>query len=263
MQLFKIRCSDIGKIMGGAITKPTEKQLQRMKELQCKKSTNNITQKQIIELEQLIEKRDSKPNLQAGAKTYCEAWLKEQLYGRTKTFSSKYTEKGIECEQQGIDLLAEMMGYGMVLKNTEWKQDEHITGTADVVLATHIDDVKCPYDFSTFPLFETELPNQDYYWQMQGYMAIYDKQTSAVNYCLIDAPEEMIDREARSVSFKAGFSEVEAELYDEVYRRMTYGDVDKELRFKRYPVSRNDEHIAAIRQQVELCREYIKGLSRF
>lgn len=255
MRQFKIRCSDIGKIMGGN-SRPTDKQLARLAELEGK----NRTEKQNTELADLIAKRDAKPQLLQGAKTYCQNWLKEQLYRRTKSFSNKYTEKGIECEQQGIDLYAEINGLGMVLKNTEWKQDEHIMGTADVVLLDHIADIKCPYDFSTFPLFDTELPNSDYYWQMQGYMALYGKSSASINYCLIDAPDEIIDREARSAAYKAGMSEVDADLFDEVYKRMTYSDVSNNLKYKRFDIARNDEHIEAIRVQVGLCREYINSL---
>lgn len=242
--------------MGGN-SKPTDKQLIRLAYLEAKDTRTAL---QDAELADLLIKRDAKPSLLDGAKTYCKTWLKEQLYGRTKSFSNKYTEKGIECEQQGIDLYAEMNGLGMILKNTEWKSDEHIMGTADVVLFDHIADIKCPYDFSTFPLFDTELPNKDYYWQLQGYMALYNKASASVNYCLIDAPDEIIDREARSAAYKSGMSEVDADLYDEVYRRMTYSDVDKSLRYKRYNIDRNDADIEAIRTQVELCRAYINSL---
>lgn len=256
MQLFKIRASAIGKIMGGS-TKPTDKQLARIAELENKPK---LTDKQAIELNELIAKRDMRPMLQQGAKTYCEQWLKEQLYGRSIEFSRKYTEKGIECEQQGIELLSEMMGYGMVSKNEQYFENDYITGTPDIILPDVVDDVKCPWLFSTFPLFETELPNADYAWQIQGYMDLTGKHRGSVNYCLVDAPEHLIDREARNVSYRAGFSEVDMELYDEVYRKMTYADVDKKYRFKRFDLVRDDKAIQAIYTQVELCRGYINKL---
>lgn len=256
MQQFKIRASAIGKIMGGS-SKPTEKQLQELARLEEKEKR---TQVQESRLQELIAKRDAKPQLLDGAKTYCQQWLKEQLYSRSISFSSKYTEKGIECEPAGIDLLAEMMNYGMIAKNEEPFSNDYITGTPDILLADAVDDVKCPWLFSTFPLFEATLPNDDYYWQMQGYMDITGRSKAAVNYCLVDAPEHLIDREARNVSYRAGFSEVDMELYDEVYKKMTYGDVDKSLRFKRYEIARDDKAIKAIYTQVELCRQYIQSL---
>lgn len=255
--VFKIRASAIGHIVGGALTKPTEKQ---MIELDMLYKKEKLTDKQKERIAELEAKRDAPPSLQDGAKTYCKNWLKEQLYARSIEFSSKYTEKGIECEQQGIELLAKVMNYGMISKNEQWFENDHITGTPDIILANTVEDIKCPWLFSTFPLFEAELPNDAYYWQMQGYMALTGKKLAAVNYCLVDAPEHLIDREARNISFKAGFSEVEIELYDEVYKKMTYADVPDSLRFKRYEIKRDEIAIAAIAQQVELCRQYIQTL---
>lgn len=256
--LFKIRCSEISQIMGGALTKPTAKQIARIEELEAKEKR---TAKQDEELAELKAKRDAKPELQQGAKTYCEDWLQAQIYNRSTSFTSKYTEKGIECEQQGIELLAEMMDYGMLVKNTEWLEDDHITGCCDIKLPEIIEDVKCPYTWATFPLFDEELPNTNYYWQMQGYMALYDKPKAAVSYCLVDAPDHLIEKEARNAAYKNGMAEVDMELYDEIYKQMTYSDVDKKYRFKRFEIQRNDEHIKAIRTQVELCRIYINSLT--
>lgn len=256
MQLFKIRASACGQIMGGS-TKPTAKQLATIAELQAKEKR---TAKQDETLSELIAKRDAKPELLQGAKTYCQRWLKEQLYGRAIEFSSKCTEKGIECENKGIDLLADVMGYGMICKNEQYYSNDYIMGTPDLVLANSVEDIKCPWDFSTFPLFETTLPNSDYYWQMQCYMALTGKSKAAINYCLVDAPEHMIDREARSVSYRAGLDEVDAELYDEVRAKMTYGDVPNKLKFKRFDIDRNDNDISDIISQVELCRAYIETI---
>jgi hypothetical protein len=257
MHQFKCRASMLHHIVGGALTKPTEKQMQELAMLQGKPKR---TEKQEERLQELISKRDAPPALQDGAKTYCQQWLKEQLYGRYISFSSKYTEKGIECEQQGIELLAEMMNYGMIAKNEQHFENDWITGTPDIILSEWVEDIKCPWQFSTFPLFDTTLPNSDYYWQMQGYMLLTGKDKAAVNYCLIDAPEHLIDREARYVSLKAGFEEVEMELYDEVYRKMTYSDVDNSLKFKRFELQRDEKAIQAIKTMVELCRQYIQTL---
>lgn len=257
MQLFKIRCSAIHQIMGGATSKPTVKQMEELARLEAKDKRTDVQQARMIEL---ISKRDAPPALQQGAKTYCEKWLKEQLYNRSIEFSSKYTEKGTDCEQSGIELVSDMMGYGFISKNEQHYENDFITGTPDLVLSETVEDIKCPWDFSTFPLFDTILPTDAYYWQMQGYMSLTGKSSAAVNYCLVDAPEYLIEREARSVSFKAGFDEVEMELYEQVEAKMTYRDVPNNLKFKRFHVERSESDINAICIQVKLCREYIQSL---
>lgn len=256
---FKIRCSAIGKIMGGALTRPTEKQLARISELEQKEK---LTDKQQSELSELRAKRDAQPKLQAGAKTYCEDWLKEQIYERTQQFSSKYIQKGIECEQGAIDFVSEQMGYGMVLKNTERREDEYMTGEPDMVLPKIIEDTKASWSCFTFPLFATELPETDYFFQGQGYMSLFDRNHFAVNYCLMDAPSELVDMEARKEAKRLGMSEVTMELWDEVYASMKYSHMPVQLRWKRFEFDRDDKIIAAIRQQVRLCREYIAQLTQ-
>lgn len=93
--LFKIHASQAGNILGGAFNKPTAKQLERLDELQKRLNGEGkpLTDNMKTELAELIEKRDAKPSLQAGAKTYLQKWMKEQLYNRTKEFTNQFTEK--------------------------------------------------------------------------------------------------------------------------------------------------------------------------
>lgn len=251
--LFKIHPSACGEIMGG-LGKPTQKQMDTLAELQAKPK---LTEKQQATLNDLIERRDAPPSLSAGAKTYLQKWMKEKLYGRKKEFSNQYTVKGELCEPTAIQFVAEMMGYGLIEKNTVRIENEWMDGECDLDLSNIVEDIKNSWDVFTFPLFATELPDKDYFYQLQCYMDLYNKPRAAVNYCLIDAPEEIIDQQARSVSYKAGFAEVDMELYDEVRRKMTFSDIPNHLKLRRFEFDRDDTVIQAIKDRVELCRVYI------
>lgn len=258
--VFKIHASQIGKIMGGALGKPTEKQMARLKELEEKKETpKGLTAIQQTELTDLIAKRDAKPTLQDGAKTYCKGWLKEQadLYDRVQSFSNKYTKKGETCEPSGIDLTKRIMGYGEIFKNTRQYENDFIIGTPDLILKLFIEDIKCSWDEQTFPLFDIELPQKDYWWQGQGYMDLLNKGKHAVNYCLIDTPTELIDKAAFYRAKSLGMDDVPMELWDKVCAEMTYPDVPDYLKFNRFEFDRDDIAIKAVHEQVKLCREYI------
>lgn len=253
---FKIRASAASQIMGGAMNRPTQIQLKRIDELQAKEK---LTDRQQEELTGLIEKRDMPAPLSEGAKTYCENWLKEKLFERRKEFSNKYTEKGIECESAGIDLFCKINSV-FAVKNEQYFENEYMTGTPDLILPKSVEDIKNSWDVFTFPLFDTELPNKDYYGQMQVYMELTGKEASGVNYCLINAPEELIDKEAKFTSLKAGLLEVDMELWDEVRAKMTYDTIADELKFRRFQVEYESEYILALEHRVRLCREYIKEL---
>lgn len=191
------------------------------------------------------------------AKTYCENWVKEQLYARRKEFTSKYTDKGNEVEASSIEYVSEQLGWGLVTKNELHFTDEWMTGTPDIILADSVEDIKNSWDCFTFPLFDTEIPEKKYYWQGQVYMALTGKQTFRLVYTLMNAPEHLIEQEARR---SADWQEVEAELYDAVRDRMTYDELSSDLRIKRFDILRNEEDIARIRTRVEQCRAYIQTL---
>lgn len=224
-KVFKIRCSEIGKIM----TEPKNK----------------------------IDKE--KGNLSQTAKAYCDKWLLEQLYNREKEFSSKYTEKGNIVEDNGLDLIAEMLDIPFLMKNQIQYENEYITGTPDTIYEGIIIDNKSSWDFSTFPLLADELPNKDYYWQMQGYLDLDGSaKVAKVCYTLIDTPLHLIEKEFRNYCFNTGYDGVtDVELYDKFIAKHTYSDIPKSRRFKSFDIQRNHEDIKRIYSKVAKCRKYI------
>lgn len=258
---FKVHSSAIIDIMGG-VGKPTDKQMAELDRLSKK---DKLTELQEQTLKDLIAKRDAKPNLQAGAKTVCEKWLREQvgLYNRRQDFSNKYTDKGERCEAEGIRMTARIMGYGEVFKNEIQYENDFIIGTPDLPLAKIIEDIKCSWNEQTFPLFENELPEKRYWWQGQGYMDLLPGiDRFAVCYCLINTPMHLIERAAKYKALEEGFDyDIPTEIWDMVEAKMTYpADMPDWLRYKRFEFKKDNTAIQAIHEQVKLCRAYIAEL---
>ena len=223
MQDFKIRCSSIGKIM--------------------------------------TDPRSKSEALSETTKTYCRQWLTEKVYGRRIDVTSKQMDKGTTMEGVAIDFAANIVEPSALwFKNEERFSDQCMAGTPDVLTDTHVFDIKCPWSFSTFPLFETELPNKDYFWQLQGYMALTGRQSAAILYVLTDAPEHILNDEARKLSYQRGLGGDTTETIEEVRHLLTYPDVAETLKFKRFDVARDDAAIEKIRDRVEACRGYIAEL---
>jgi len=217
--MFKIRCSAIGQIM-----------------------TNPRSKSELI----------SKTTI-----TYLETWQKERLYNRRKSFTSKYTDKGTQQESWAIDFLADQTNR-FLAKNETHFNNEWITGTPDIVLSDTIIDIKCSWDPFTFPLFDSE-PDKAYWWQLQGYMDICDRERAELTYILADHTDEEIDRECKRRSYALGMDgDVTIELYDAVQKELTYDDIPNDLRIKTFSFNRDQKAIDAIHERVEVCREYIK-----
>lgn len=216
MKQFKIRCSQIGQIMtNGTKGNPIGKTVE----------------------------------------SYLDGWIKEQLYGRRKEFTSKYTDKGNQVEQQSIDFIADQLGYGMLFKNEQHFENEFLTGTPDIKITKKIIDAKNSWDCFTFPLFETEI-NNDYFLQGQGYMDLTDSDSYELVYCLTDTPEDLIIREAQSYCYKNNI-ELDDEILNKFIKKMTYKDIPDHLKIKVFPFKRDQEVINSIYERVKLCREYI------
>lgn len=226
MNLFKIRCSAIGHIM----TEP-----------------KTIKAKEAGELSQT-------------AKGYCEDWFKGQIFNRKIEFTSKYTEKGLIMEDEAIDFVAEQLKTGFLFKNNIRLEDDYMTGETDITVPDYVLDIKNSWSWETFPLLETEVPNKNYDWQLQGYMNLTEKNLAKLAYVLSDTPIHIIEREARNYCFYNGYGELDMEIYNDFHKKLTYADVDPKLKLKIFDIKRDDVAIQAIKDRVIQCREYIKTL---
>ena len=198
-------------------------------------------------------------DISAGAKTYCQNWAKEQLYNRRNEFTSEYTQKGNEVEDESIDFVANYYNLGFVIKNDEFFENEWITGTPDVITPNVIIDVKNSWDCFTFPLFDTKIPKPDYYWQAQSYMDLLGINEYWLIYTLINTPEHLIESEARSWSFKNGYEQLDQDVYERFHKQMTYDSIHDKLKIKRFIIRRNQDDIDKLHNKVTDCRAWIKS----
>jgi hypothetical protein len=180
-------------------------------------------------------------------KTYCQKWLTEQIYGKRMEFTSKEIEKGVQMEDEAIQLISRYY-FNQYEKNEKQYSDDYKTGTPDIV-TFHIRDIKCAWDCYTFPLWETELPNTAYYWQVQGYMSLTGLDVAYIDYCLMDTPEHLYI-----------FGNMSIDQEDKLINYHTYSNLPDFLRVKSFLVKRDDDAIQSINDRVDQCREYIAEL---
>ena len=200
---YRFRASSIGKIMKGAKPNLTDKQKETLEGLIEKRNSGKITDKQTSTLGSLIEKRDAKPKLSTGAISYLDEIIQEVIFGRSKEITSKYLSKGIAVEEYSFSLYTEVSNQFLV-KNDERFNNEWITGEPDNVQEM-IRDIKSSWDFSTFPLHATDIPNDIYKWQLLAYMELTELKKAELVYCLVDTPFTLIDDEIRRLSWKMGY----------------------------------------------------------
>lgn len=183
--------------------------------------------------------RSKSETLSQTTKTYLQQWVKEQLYGVRNEISSKYITKGNEMEDQSIEVYALHKDIPFIVKNEQHFSNDFITGTPDLIFDDLIVDIKTSWDCFTFPLFENDMPEKNYYWQLQSYMALTGKDKAELAYVLVNTPEHL------------QYNTLDASDYTRL---------DLKYRVKTFSVERNESDINSLYERVELCREYINDL---
>ena len=200
--------------------------------------------------------RSKTEQLSKTAQSYIQELVLEHKYGIKKEFSSRYTDKGNECEEDSTTLANEVLNVGFIYKNEEHFQNDYITGTPDVNTNEVLIDVKTSFDGTTFPFFENEIPNKDYYYQLQGYMWLTGKEESLLVYCLTNTPEQIVEDEIRRVHWKEHAVEESDEIRHFVEAKHNFDHIPLEKRVKVFKIQKDEAVIEAIKEKIELAREY-------
>ena len=208
----------------------------------------------------MTEPRSKSEVLSETAKSYIEDLFNELEFGYRKEFSSRYTDKGLEMEDEAIQFASEQFDWEFVVKNTERFTNDYITGEPDINTDNLLADIKCSWSLDTYPMFEADLKNKDYYWQLQGYMWLTGKNEAELVYCLMNTPLQIVEDEVRRAHWKAGLIDEDIDLRHEVQLKHNYDNIPSKLRVKRYIVERDEKAIEKIIEKVEIAREYYKML---
>jgi len=171
-------------------------------------------------------------------KTYVKEYLKESIYGVRKEIKNKYLSKGLTLEDEAIDTAIDWLNLPFVLKNENFFEDDFFCGTPDLILEDEVLDIKCSWDCFTFPLFETEIPTKDYFYQLQVYMHLTGKSKARLVYVLLNTPEEL--------------------TYEQ---QNDYSNLDKKFRIKTFSIDYDKSVIEDLQSRVLNIRNYIKTIN--
>lgn len=184
-------------------------------------------------------------------------------YGIEDTFTSKYTEKGIELEYEGILLAKRVLGWDIDPDQPKQRLvNGWVIGEPDVnqsILA----DVKNSWNGTTFPFFEKECKTKSYIYQLQTYMWLSGKETSELVYVLQSCTEQQIMNEVQKLTYilaersenaLKSLNEIEIEAENIARKNLTFDHIPEKSRVKRFIINRDENIINEIRERVEQAR---------
>ncbi len=288
---YLFRCHTLGKLMTGIKIGLTEKQTETFSDLdkRYRGEGKPLTEKQAELHGDLLAKKTHIPELSETAKKELNKIHHQEFYGRTTHLTAKYLDKGLMVEDASISLYSELMNFAF-FKNKERKSNDYITGEADNTKGK-IRDIKSSWELSTFPMYEDKIANTDYYWQLQGYMALWEMDSSELIYCLVDTPFNLIEDEIRRLQWKIDALTNDGEIkkqhiplivelvQNHIFTNQglksfchqsvnielewfeDFSAIPPELRVRTFEVPRDDMAIKALYTQIERARAYLNGLT--
>ena len=154
----------------------------------------------------MTEPKSKTEVLSVGAKTYINKLAKEFVYGYDEVITSKYIDKGIQVEDESIEL------YNRVFltdysKNTERKTNDWITGECDIFTGSKVIDIKSSWSLATFPCFKEDATDKQYEWQLRAYMMLWNCNEAELAYCMVSTPDELIKYEQIDMHLVDGIDE--------------------------------------------------------
>jgi hypothetical protein len=193
-----------------------------------------------------------------------EVYIAEK-YGRKRDIQTKQMKKGIEAEQDSIDLLSMYLKLPFS-KNEERFKNDFITGLPDIINGDTIIDIKSSYDLWTFLGNIPDKLDNLYYWQMQSYMWLTGTRNATIAYCLVNTPESIIQQEKFYLLKKMDvISEESPEFIKEAMKielNMTFDDISINERILTFNVNRSEDDILRIEHKVLKARTFLQELEQ-
>jgi hypothetical protein len=213
-----------------------------------------------------VTKADKEAGLlsKTAQKHLIEVYIAEK-YGRKRDIQTKQMKKGVEAEQDSIDLLSIYLKLPFS-KNEERFKNDFITGLPDIINGDTIIDIKSSYDLWTFLGNIPEKLDNLYYWQMQSYMWLTGTKNATIAYCLVNTPESIIQQEKYYLLKKMDvISEESPEFIKEAMKiefNMTFDDISINERILTFNISRSEDDILRIENKVLKARTFLQELEQ-
>jgi len=213
-----------------------------------------------------VTKADKEAGLlsKTAQKHLIEVYITEK-YGRKRDIQTKQMKKGVEAEQDSIDLLSIYLKLPFS-KNEERFKNDFITGLPDIINDDTIIDIKSSYDLWTFLGNIPDKLDNLYYWQMQSYMWLTGTKNATIAYCLVNTPESIIQQEKYYLLKKMDvISEESPEFIKEAMKiefNMTFDDISIDERILTFNISRSEDDILRIENKVLKARTFLQELEQ-
>lgn len=217
-----------------------------------------------------IKNKDDYSKLSEGCITELKNIYVYEKYNKRVTGSSKdfviSMLNGTLSEGKSLEMLSDFDGVEYKV-NKNLIQNRYLKGKIDAYVGNSIKKAKKVVDIKTVANMQSLLSHtlnkkqQDYYWQIMGYLAITGAEVGEICYCCVTYPQEIILEEIRRYKMRvSGLSlpknEIEKAI-EQIRNDLTFDEIPPSERIIRIQVERNEQDIKLISEKVKMCREWL------
>lgn len=264
---FKVWCSEIYGLLSRpkGCSKPPQKDVKRYEKLLC---SDEIKEEADVEFITKYDDRVAMYNDPPLSKTTISALVRQygwHVYNKKvaqKGDALSFLKKGTDMESEAVELLSKIdkKQYSLITETTE---NDYLVGRCDILAEemSKVIDVKISWNVNAFLKARTSPISNKYWYQMQGYMELYNVNFSEVVFLLLNTPPDLIEREKMKLINRFMIGEIDREKYEldmeNIESAFTYSNLPLKRRYLRYTIKREPEIFDYIYKRVEKSRIWL------
>jgi hypothetical protein len=180
-----------------------------------------------------------------------------EFFGREKFLITKQMYKGTAVESESLTLYEKVTGE-KYFKNNKQLENDWLIGTPDVIAQDRVIDIKSAWDLlSLMKLSPTD--GKKYYYQLVGYCLLTGKRKAEIARCLVNTPEDLIDRELFQLNRFLPNLDNDDELLEKVKLNFVFDDIEPRYRVHRTSFEVLEGDLEEIKERVGLWRAYLNS----
>jgi hypothetical protein len=268
---FKIWCSEIYSLL--SIPKGIKPKQQELKKFERLLNSDKEKSEEDLQFLKSMEGRVAVLNDPPLSKTTMSALMRQygwKVYNKKVAATNdplSFMKKGSDMEIEAVELLS-MIDNQQYRLEVDTVENEHIIGRCDVLCPSKdlVVDTKISWNVNSFLKARTNPVTKKHWYQMQGYMELYNINNAEIVFLLLNTPPELIEREKVKLQNKFMIGAIDRDKYEldmeNIESAFTYSNIPLKKRHFRYRVKREPQIFDGIYKKVEKSRIWMQDFEK-
>ena len=269
---FKVWCSEIYSLlsMPKGVTRPSKQDIKKYDRLINSPDEKDETDLEFLRKfdEKILTYNDpplSKTTISAIIRRY--GWLVYNKKVAQRGDALSFLKKGTDMEEEAAQLLSKIDREKYHLQ-TETIENDFLVGRCDIFCPDKdkIIDTKISWNVNAFLRARTTKVSPKHWYQVQGYMELYNVSEAEIVFLLLNTPPELIEREKIKLLNRFMIGEIDREKYEldmeNIESAFTYSNLPIKRRYFRYKIKREPQIFENVYKKVEKSRIWMQEFEK-